>query len=193
MSVFDAPPRLGNVRMAAVDGPAGSGKTTFAGRLTAALRALHVEVATVHTDDLLEGWGRPDKFWPLLRAWVVEPLAAGTPARHRVYDWHAGAFGPGWQELGYPEVLLVEGVTAAAKPWRPRLSCSVYVDADPELRLQRGIRRDGEALRAEWLEWRRHEKLHFAKDGTILHANLVVDGTPTAPHDPKKEFVALRG
>ena len=48
--------RLGPVRLVAVDGPAGSGKTTFAGRLVKALQAGGATVAEIHTDDLLEGW-----------------------------------------------------------------------------------------------------------------------------------------
>ena len=69
-----APPRLGPVRLVAVDGFAGSGKTTFAGRLAEALGA-----QVLHTDDLLEGWVDTVSFWPRLEEWVLAPLRAGRP------------------------------------------------------------------------------------------------------------------
>lgn len=46
-----APARAGGTRVVAVDGPAGSGKSTFAARLSAALGA-----PVVHLDDLIPGW-----------------------------------------------------------------------------------------------------------------------------------------
>jgi hypothetical protein len=49
-----APPSAGDVRVLAVDGPAGSGKKTTAARRLA--RDLG-DAPLVHLDDLLEGWG----------------------------------------------------------------------------------------------------------------------------------------
>ncbi|MBJ7451459.1 MAG: uridine kinase, partial [Blastococcus sp.] len=51
--IMAAGPRLGGTRLVCVDGPAGSGKTTFAGRLAAALGD---DAELVHMDDLYAGW-----------------------------------------------------------------------------------------------------------------------------------------
>src|SRR6478735_90882 len=86
-----APARLGPVRLVAVDGPAGSGKTTFAERLAGELGA-----PVVHLDDLLEGWTDLRSMWPRLEKWVLAPLRRGDDAAYRTYDWHAGEFRTQW-------------------------------------------------------------------------------------------------
>lgn len=188
-AVTAAPPRLGQVRTVAVDGPSGSGKTTFADRLRSAFHRADVHARVVHTDDLLDGWGRPDSWWPRFRRWISTPLATGEPARHQVYDWHAQSFDAQWREVGRPEVLIVEGVTSAAAPWRPRLNYSVYMDADSQLRLRRSLARDGEAIRGELAAWRQAEAEHFASDATRSQVDLVVDGQASRHDDA--EFFAL--
>jgi uridine kinase len=178
--VLGAPVRLGAVRMVAVDGPAGSGKTTFAARLAGALREAGAGVAVVHTDDLLEGWADMVSFWPRLRQWVLEPLARGEPARFRRYDWVRGRFEDDWQDLPVPDVLVVEGVTSARAEAAPLLTLAVFVAAEADLRLARGLERDGEALRDEWLRWMEGESRHFAEDGTRERADVRVDGAAAA-------------
>lgn len=189
--VLRAPPRLGKVRVVAVDGPAGSGKTTFAGRLGRALRGQGVDVAEVHTDDLLEGWTDMVSFWPRLMEWVVEPLRRGEPGRYRVYDWHAKRFEDEWRPLPVPDVLIVEGVTSARSEAGSFLTFAILVDAPADLRLARGLERDGEWLRDDWLRWMADEDLHYAADRTAGRTDLVVDGAPTASHDPESEYVGL--
>jgi hypothetical protein len=187
--VLAAPPRLGPVRLVAVDGPAGSGKTTFAARLARALGAAAAPVEVVHSDDLLEGWADLLSFWPRLGDWVLDPLRRGEPGAYRLYDWHAHRFGDDWRAVPVPNVLVIEGVTTARRQIRPELSLSVFVRAEPELRLARGIARDGAALRAEWLRWMAAEDAHFADDQTATAVDLVVDGAPELRHDPEAEFV----
>jgi uridine kinase len=190
--ILAAPPRLGPVRLVMVDGPAGSGKTTFASRLSAAFRQAGSLVAEVHTDDLLEGWTDLESFWPRLASQVLEPLSRGEPARHQVYDWERRRFRDEWQDLGRPEVLVVEGVTTGRTAARPYRSLGVFVTAPADVRLQRGIARDGEALRDEWVRWMAAEDRHFAAERSLEQADLVVDGMPGTDHDPDREFVRLR-
>jgi energy-coupling factor transporter ATP-binding protein EcfA2 len=187
-TVLLRPPRLGPVRLVAVDGRAGSGKTTFAARLSGALRDAGAHVAEVHTDDLLEGWPDIVSFWPRLEEWVLEPLRRGEDAAYRTYDWHAKRFVEQWRALPVPEVLVLEGVTAARARIRAELSLGVFVLADRDLRLARGIERDGEALRWEWLRWMAAEDEHFALDPTVEDVDVLVDGAPDIPHDPDVEY-----
>lgn len=102
------PPSCGPVRLIAVDGHAGSGKTTFAGRLAAALGGAPV----LHLDDLAtheELFAWTDR----LRAQVLDPLSHGEPGRYTPYDWTARRFGPE-RTLDPAPVLLIEGVGPAA-------------------------------------------------------------------------------
>jgi hypothetical protein len=191
--VLAGPARLGAVRWVAVDGRAGSGKTTFAARLATALRAAGASVAEVHTDDLLAGWTDIATYWPRLEAWILDPLRAGRDAAYQRYDWHAGRFGDEWIVLPVPEVLVVEGVTSARAAARAELTLSVCVLADRDLRLVRGIERDGEALRLHWLRWMADEDELFAAEQIEELSDIRVEGAPAVPHDPETEYVVAAG
>jgi uridine kinase len=180
------------VRLVTVDGLAGSGKTTFAGRLAAALRATATTVGEVHTDDLLAGWTGITTFWQRLEDGVLMPLAAGRPGAYHSYDWGAGRFRSQPTPVPVPDVLIIEGVTGAAAAGPHRRTLAVQVVAARELRLARGIARDGEAQRQHWLRWMRDEETHVA---AAPHdpADVVVDGAPTLPHDADREYVESGG
>ena len=184
--VMSAPPRLGPVRLVCVDGPAGSGKTTFADRLAPALGGVQL----VHMDDLYEGWSGLDDVWERLYGWVLEPLAAGRPGCYQRYDWAAGAFAE-WHEVPLRGALVVEGCGSAQRGVDPYATLRIWVEAPRELRLARGIARDGEPLRAEWLRWAELEAAHFARERTRERADMRVDGDLAAEHDPEREFVPL--
>ncbi len=168
-----AAPRLGSVRLVVVDGPAGSGKTTFATRLAADLGAAPV----VHMDDLYEGWaGLGPGVWHRLESQLLAPLRSGRAGRYQVYDWDAGHFAE-WVTVPVSDVVVLEGVGAAARQVDPSASRRVWVEVGEALRMERGVARDGEALRHEWERWAVSESVHFAADGTRDRAELVVDGS----------------
>lgn len=189
--VLTTPPRLGQVRLVCVDGPAGSGKSTLAGRLAQALEgpgvsgldpatptdpSAHARTRLIHLDDLYEGWTGLDGVWDRLCAQVLDPLAGGTPGRYQRYDWVAGRFAE-WVDVPVPDVLVVEGCGSAPRPVDGRTVLVVWVEAPPTVRLDRGLDRDGEGMRAEWERWMVLEAEHFAREGTRARADVVVDGT----------------
>ena len=93
--------------------------------------------------------------------------------------------------LAAPPVLLVEGVGAARRATADLLAFTIWVEAPDELRLRRGLARDGAHLREQWEGWMRAEREWFERDGTAARADLRVDGAPSLPHDPAAKFVAL--
>lgn len=174
-------PRLGDIRLIAVDGPSGAGKTRFALRL-----AKELDAPVVHTDDLLDGWDDQFTFWERLEEWVLGPLRRGEPAFYQRYRWDRGAFDPVPVRLDPAPVVILEGVSSARRGIRPELSLIVFVDAPPELRLARAVARDGDdslAFRAYLERWRSAEDRHFAADRTAEHADLVVDGSAETADD----------
>lgn len=174
--VLSSEARLGGVRLVVVDGPAGSGKTTFAARLAAALGAQIVQM-----DDLYEGWsGLNAAVFDRLEQEVLGPLRSGRAGRYRRYDWDAGHFAE-WHDVPVAAALVVEGVGAGARPVDPHAVLRVWVEAPFDVRLARGVARDGEHLREEWLRWSALEDAHFESDGTRDRADLVVDGTTAVP------------
>lgn len=187
--VLARPARLGEVRLVAVDGPTGSGKSTFARRLTAALG----DVATrLCTDDLLDGWTDTVTFWPRLEELVLTPLLAGRDGAYRRYDWAAGRFGEEVTVVPARGVLVVDGVTSARAAARPLLTLAVWMDMPFEESVARAVARDGPAAAGELRAWHERERAHFAADDTATHADLLVDGAPTVRHDPERGYVARR-
>jgi uridine kinase len=180
-------PRLGRTRLVAVDGPGGAGKSDLARRLAAALGSAPV----VRTDDFAS-WDDPTGWWPRLEAEVLEPLARGEPARFRPYDWVARRLGRRYRVVRPVPVVVLEGVTAARRAVSDRLTFAVWVETPRARRLQRGLERDGEGMRAQWSAWMAEEDRFYADDPVPERADLVVDGEPSLPHDPKRELVRLR-
>lgn len=165
-------PRLGPVRLVCIDGPAGSGKTTLAAALADALA--DVRVAVVHLDDLYDGWGGLEGVWDRVEAQLLVPLAAGRPARYQRYDWSAGAFAQ-WREVPVPDVLVLEGCGSARRAVDGRAVLRVWVEAPDDVRLARGLARDGADVRPQWLAWMRSEAEHFAREGTRGRADVRLD------------------
>ncbi|MEO3840817.1 hypothetical protein [Streptomyces sp. CNZ287] len=161
-------PSCGPVRLVAVDGHAGSGKTTFAGRLAAALGGAPV----LRLDDLAThreffGWtGR-------LRRQVLDPLAAGRPAVYDAYDWDARAF-TARRTLPPAPVVLVEGVGAGRRELRPHLARLLWMEVPAAEAWARGRERDGPGLAEFWDDWERAEGAHFSADPSRPYAGLLV-------------------
>ncbi|MEV1046602.1 hypothetical protein [Streptomyces sp. NPDC049916] len=162
------PPSCGPVRLVAVDGHAGSGKSTFAARLAALLDGapvLHLDDLATHEEPF--GWtGR-------LREQVLLPLARGERARYAPYDWTGRRFGPA-RTLEPAPVVLVEGVGAGRRAVRPWLAALCWMELDRETSWARGRRRDGEGLREFWDGWTLAEDRHFTDDPSRPHADALV-------------------
>lgn len=179
-------PRLGATRLVAVDGPGGSGKSTLARRLARELG----DATVIETDDF-SSWDVPLGWWDRFETDVLAPIAAGQPRiRYRRHDWIADRLGD-WREHGIGAVTIVEGVSSSRAAVADRLSYALWVDAPPEVRLARGLERDGEAWRAHWASWMAAEDAFFAADAARGRADLVVDAYPSVPHDPDREIVVL--
>ncbi|MET7949826.1 hypothetical protein [Micromonospora sp. NPDC005324] len=190
--VLAGPARLGRTRLVAVDGPSGAGKSRFAAQLADALAGLlGGRPPVVHTDDLLDGWDDQVTFWPRLDDWVLAPLRNGEPGGYRRYSWVRQCFLPRQVPVPVAPVLLVEGVSAARAVVRPELTLAVFVTAPASLRLARAVARDGPEILPELRRWHERERAHFAVDETATHADLLVDGAPTLPHDAGRYYVRL--
>ncbi|TDD14193.1 hypothetical protein E1218_33415 [Kribbella turkmenica] len=184
-----APPRLGNTRLISIDGPAGSGKSTLAANVAARAEARGLHTRLIHMDDLYDGWAGAVRGFGLLRDHVLQRIADGREGRYRRYDWYAGAYAELHVVPVTVELLIVEGVTSCDRDAGHWQSLRLWIETSNEVRLERGIARDGEALRDHWLEWMRWERDHFAEQATRSRAHVIVDGDPSVPHDPTLELV----
>ena len=84
---------------------------------------------------------------------------------------------PGRNDCGaaLPGVLVLEGCGSARREAETLVVLTVWVEAPPELRLERGLARDGEAARPHWERWMRDEAEHFARERTAERADVRLD------------------
>jgi energy-coupling factor transporter ATP-binding protein EcfA2 len=158
------------MRIVAIDGPSGGGKSTYAATLP----------GTVVPTDHFATWDDPVSWWPRLVDGVVRPLMRGEPGRYRRMDWVDGVPRLGAEVVVEPtEILIIEGVSSGRKSAAPWLSELIWVEAENSL--ERAVRRDGEASRQNLLRWKDFECGWFAVDDTRNRADLVVTSNTVNP------------
>ena len=178
-ALHDRAPAGAGPAVVAVDGPSGAGKTDFAAALAQALGGAPV----VHMDDLHLGWDGLVPAVALLTAEVLEPLAAGRPARYRRFDWAAGRRGEVLEVPAAP-VVVVEGVGCGSRSPAAHADVLVWLDADPAVRFRRAVARDGETYRPHWRRWAAQEEALFAAEGTSARADVRLRSDPEDAGDP---------
>ncbi len=167
---MDRPATLGGGRLVCVDGPAGSGKTTLA----AAMGDLSGGVV-VHMDDLYPGWSGLCEVEAQLGGLLL-PLAEHRAGAYRRYDWLAGRLAETVTVEPTP-LLVVEGVGSGVARFADLTTLLVWVEAPYDLRMARGLARDGAGFAPHWEQWARDETALFDREQTRERADVHVDGT----------------
>jgi uridine kinase len=68
-------------------------------------------------------------------------------------------------------------VSASRKAFRPFLALAVWVATPRDVRLRRGLERDGQAAYDQWLEWMGEEDAFVARERPDEFADLIVSGS----------------
>jgi len=149
-----------------IDGRGGAGKSTLA--------ALIPSATVISTDEFWDGEGFDVG---RLREDVFEPLLAGRDAHFASWDWEALRLGDK-RTVTPTGVVVIEGVCALHRTFRNDYDVRVWVEAPYEVRLARGVARDGKAARGTWVErWMPMEDRYVEQDDPVSCADVVVDGT----------------
>ena len=114
---------------------------------------------------------------------VGSPDATRAVAEGRVqlngkrYDWETDAPAE-WHDVPVGGTLIVEGVSSMRRELGTYWDVAIWVEAPYDVRLRRGVARDGEALRARWTDvWMPEEAEYVAAERPDLRADVVADGT----------------
>ncbi len=168
------------VGVVAIDGRGGSGKSVLARQLAAGWPG----AAVVEMDDFYRPSGdrvaRPlvhggnfDR--ERLITEVLEPVSARRAGRYRRYDWGEDRLAE-WHDMPADAVVLIEGVYSTSRLMRRFCDYAIWVDCPYDTRLQRGVERDGEAMRTVWVgEWMPAEDRYVAGEHPDARADLVLD------------------
>jgi len=167
-----------------IDGLGGSGKSTLA----EALNTIDSTLVIVHIDDFyLPSLMRPTpkvsirepgSSFDLIRLadQVIKPLLSGKDAIYERYDWN-------YDKLAETHLVpkgsnvLIEGVFALMPSLVNMYSLRIWIECRPEVRLARGLDRDGVAERERWLkEWIPEEEQYIKIFQPMLKADIIVDG-----------------
>ncbi|HEX3290532.1 MAG TPA: hypothetical protein VHR46_04000 [Gaiella sp.] len=149
-----------------IGGRGGAGKSTLARQIPGA--------QIVGTDEFWDGDGFDlDR----LRAEVFEPLIAGRTVRYASWDWAARRAG-GERTVSPHGIVVVEGVCALHRMFRDDYDVRAWVEAPYDVRLARGVARDGEEARQTWAErWMPSEDRYVERDDPMACADVLVDGS----------------
>jgi len=157
----------------AIDGPAGAGKTTLAEHLRAVL-SLKYKCATIHMDDLYNGWDSPfDHHFTdaLISACASHRQAKRYSLSH--FDWGKSKYGEA-TEMPQSELLILEGVAASHLLIRPHLTASIWIDIEPRDGMARVLTRDGEAITAQMVKWLSQQEELFREHQSMSAADFVL-------------------
>ncbi|QNE16034.1 chorismate-binding protein [Pseudarthrobacter sp. NBSH8] len=166
----------------AIDGRSGAGKTTLAIELAAQLRNHH-KVALFHLEDIYPGWNGLTAGIERYISTVLRPLSRAEPATWTSWDWDSHYDGDTRVTLP-AEIVIIEGVGAAAADARPMLSAVIWADSPDDIRRKRALDRDGGTYEPFWDQWAEQENAWLAADDVLRQADIRVlnnaDGSATA-------------
>lgn len=159
-------------RIVSIDGYGGSGKSELADRLARKLG----DASVVRTDDfarpMVLGWE-----WDRMRTQVLRPLMNDLPGRYQRYDWEADKPAE-WHDVPVGGTLIVEGVSSMRDDLGRYWDFAIWLDCPYELRVRRGVDRDGEAMRSRWTDvWIPEEDAYFRAQRPDKKADLIIDSS----------------
>ncbi|HAP89338.1 MAG TPA: aminodeoxychorismate synthase component I [Arthrobacter bacterium] len=175
----------------AIDGRSGAGKTTLAIELAAQLRNHH-KVSLFHLEDIYPGWNGLTAGIERYVSTVLTPLSRAEPATWTSWDWEKHYDGD--TRITLPaEIVIIEGVGAAAAAARPLLSAVIWADSPDDVRRKRALDRDGGTYEPFWDQWAEQEDAWLAADAVPREADIRVlnmaDGS--APADVMQALAYL--
>jgi uridine kinase len=152
-----------------IGGHGASGKTTLARAIAGRI----ADVQVVSTDEFYNGQSfELDR----LLTDVIRVLASGRNATYKAWDWSLNR--PNELRTLRPQgVVLIDGVCALDQRFRDYEALRIWVNTPPEVRLARGVARDGEASRDKWINvWFPNERSYVERDQPMQCAHMIVNG-----------------
>jgi uridine kinase len=168
-----------------IDGCGGSGKSTFATELSSSLESAPV----IQMDDFYRPSQERTRLtnskpvswqfdWQRLEREVLFPLKAGGEANYQRYDWKMDRLAE-WRNIQAILPVIVEGIYVLRSELAEYYDLRLWIECPREIRLKRGLERDGEQARSRWEdEWMKEEDRYVATYHPHLQAHKIIQGMP---------------
>ena len=161
-----------------IDGKGGSGKTSFAVKLTDALRG-----SIISTDDV--AWWADPIYWDgELIAGIIQPWLDGKNVKYTPSGW-VKKNRAGFLEADSRKALVIEGSGACRKTLRKFSTYSIWIETEPSVARERVIKRDlangenGVTLESVTKftdEWDSLVDPFLLEESVWYHTNIIISG-----------------
>lgn len=182
-----------------IDGGGGAGKSTLARRI----EGLNPTIITVvHMDDFYKPSADRkgvsiDKIagyfdWKRVEQQVLIPLSLHNSTSYQRYDWDKDQLAE-WHSIEAGNIIIIEGCYSLLKEIRHYYGLKIWVDSPKNVRLSRGIERDGEEKRYLWEDiWMPGEEHYKRIQNPIDASDIVIDGSGIKGDIEKEEIVIIK-
>lgn len=162
----------------AIDGRAGSGKSSLATWLG---KALHAEI--IQVDDF-SGPDNPFAWAGDMQKHVIQPILAGK--KYLSYpraSWWENHAPPPVENQPVTDVMIIEGVGSVGSAINSSWDLTLYVETPRPICFRRGVERDlstGKPRRdieTIWRHWQEKETAYLAQENPIAKVDFVLNGT----------------
>ncbi|MCH4825908.1 uridine kinase [Planococcus halocryophilus] len=177
-------PRKRKTLLIGIDGCGGSGKSTLADKL----KMDCTDVTVVHMDDFYlpspqrinalpeEKPIGADFDWKRMLKDVIEPLSQNKEGCYQRYDWDDDNLAE-WHTVPVGGIVVIEGVYSLRNELVDKYDHTIWVDCPRDVRLSRGLARDGGNARDMWVNnWMVSEDLYVEAHKPLEKSNLLVTG-----------------
>ncbi len=158
IALFKTLPRKQQTFLVGIDGCGGSGKSAFAKKLQLVAPP---NTTIVHMDDfyLPSAQKLPRETtaqllcanfdWQRLESQVLKMLQSNKPGHYQRYDWTADRLAE-WHNVPTGDLVIIEGIFSTRKELAEFYDFKIWIETPRDLRLERGIERDGDKARPIW-------------------------------------------
>ncbi len=181
-----------------IDGGVLSGKSVFAELLS---KLWPINVYVVHMDEFYMPSERINENmdcmggrWDIqrLKNEVFIPLSEDKDTEYRVFDKETD-FYVGTKKIIANGIVIVEGSCSLISELIKFYNYSVWIGAPRNFRLERAVKRDGEAMRQKYDEvWMPAEEYYFSYQEPLDYVDLIIDGTGEGADIRKREVNVIR-
>jgi dephospho-CoA kinase len=176
----------------AIDGPGGSGKSTLAKQLASDLGAEIISMdafllpATNYRLSAIAKNYDLDRF----NQEVIDPIIIGDPIKYHVANIRTGKRTAVKVPMDKP--VIIDGIYSLEVRFREAYDFSIFVHANREILLHRGMSTEGGAC--SWLDkWLVGEETYLDAQSPMSAASLIVDGAlPTPTTAQVMEMLSIR-